>query len=83
VVHQQPHERPLHERVREVVEKFAEDADLTTAEIAKQAGWSERRLARLLEGTTQLRGTDIEVLARIVGMPEQALFHGAARRRAS
>lgn len=62
--------RPLYERVKGHVER----SGLGQAQIAHEAGWSEKRLQRLLNGDTNLLAVDMETLARVLRKPVAELY---------
>lgn len=67
-------QRPIHERVKEQVD----DAGFSVAELAKETGWDEQRVYRLLTGRTKLTAEDIETLAKILNKTVIALYRGKA-----
>jgi hypothetical protein len=71
--------RPIHERVRAHVTRDGRPA----AEIAVEAGWSKRRLNRLISGQTHLRADDMEVLSGVLKKRIGTLYREPRKARAS
>jgi predicted transcriptional regulator len=55
---------------------------MTEREIAKKAGWHEKKVRRLLTGDTELGAVEMSALARVLRRPVGELFPPVQRRAA-